>query len=177
MLINSDIWFWKFQSLISNHKSIAKNLPASRIHSHRTLRSQIRARVFDRRAPFHLDLALRDWSYILRIHSSLFLVIWYWSTSQFYNIVNVNYIYSKLLNLYLISNERGNLIYLKLYRHWGIHSHHDTGASLSIFCIHFCKFLINYIFKMIYFLSNISIQKNNRRLYSSKRFCISTLIS
>ena len=57
--------------------------------------------------------ALRDRSYILQIHLSLFLVIWYWSLSQFYNIVIVDYILSKLLNLFLISNEKGNSIYLR----------------------------------------------------------------
>ena len=31
---------------------------------------------------------------------------------QFYNILDVNYIFKKLLN-FLISNEKGNLIYLK----------------------------------------------------------------
>ena len=64
---------------------------------------------------FWLDLALRAWSYILRIHLSLFFVIWYWSSSQFYNIVDVNYIFSKLLDLFMISNEKGISIYLKLY--------------------------------------------------------------
>ena len=55
-------------------------------------------------------------SYILRIDLSLFLVIWYWSKSQVYNIVDVNYIFSKLLNLFSISNEKGNSIYLRLYQ-------------------------------------------------------------
>ena len=30
-------------------------------------------------------------------HRSLFLVIWYWSSSHFYNIADVNYIFTKLL--------------------------------------------------------------------------------
>ena len=42
--------------------------------------------------------------------------MWYWSSNQFYNIENVNYIFSKLLNWFLISNEKGNSIYLRLYR-------------------------------------------------------------
>ena len=29
------------------------------------------------------------------IYSSLFLIFWYWNSSQFYNIVNMNYIFSK----------------------------------------------------------------------------------
>ena len=33
------------------------------------------------------------------IHSTLFLVIWYWSSSQLYNVVGVNFIFSMLLNI------------------------------------------------------------------------------
>ena len=73
------------------------------------------------------------WSYILCIHLNLFLVIRYWSSSQFYNVVDVNYIFLKLLNLFLISNEEGN---------W----------SSSIFCIHFCNCLI--IIRFLYFWKN-----------------------
>ena len=62
-------------------------------------------------------------------------------------------------------------------RPWGTDFHHDTRDSRSIFCIDFCTFLINYIIKIIYFFPNISIKKNDRRLYLSKRFCILTLIS
>ena len=59
------------------------------------------------RALFNLDLVVRARTYILRTHSRLFLVIWYWSSIQFYNIVNVNYIFSKLLE-FLIPNGKGN---------------------------------------------------------------------
>ena len=73
-----------------------ESLPASRVYS-------------DRAAGAHDSIvALRARSYILRMHSSLSLVIWYKSSSQFYNIVNVNYTFSKLLNLFLTSNEKGN---------------------------------------------------------------------
>ena len=68
------------------------------------------------RAPFCLNLVLHARSYILCIHTSLFLVIWYWSTNQFYNIFDVNHIFSKLQNLFLISNEKGNSIYFRLYQ-------------------------------------------------------------
>ena len=42
------------------------------------------------RAPFFLDLALR-------IHLSVFLIIWYWSSNQFYNNItdDVNYTFSQ----------------------------------------------------------------------------------
>ena len=56
------------------------------------------------RAPFCLDLALCARSYILRIHVSLFLVIWYWSSIQFYNIVDV-LSKSELVKIYLIISE------------------------------------------------------------------------
>ena len=36
--------------------------------------------------------------------------------SSTYAIVDVNYIFSKLLNLFLLSNEKGNPIFLRLYR-------------------------------------------------------------
>ena len=39
------------------------------------------------------------------------------------------------------------------------------------------NFLINYMIKIIYFLPDISIRKNNRRLYLIERFFISTLVS
>ena len=39
--------------------------------------------------------------------------MWYFSSSEFYNIIDVNCIFSKLLNLFLISNEKRNSIYLK----------------------------------------------------------------
>ena len=53
---------------------------------------------------------LRARSSIFHIHLNLFLVIISLSSSQFYNIVDVNYIFSKLLHLFLISNEKGNTI-------------------------------------------------------------------
>ena len=67
-------------------------------------------------ASFCLDLALRARFYILCIHISLFLVIWFWSSNHFNNTIYVNYIFSKLLNLFLISNKKGNSIYLRLYQ-------------------------------------------------------------
>ena len=65
---------------------IVKNLPASRAHSHRALR-----------APEFLDVALRARSCVLCIHLSLFLIIWYWSSNQFYNNItdDVNYTFSQ----------------------------------------------------------------------------------
>ena len=70
------------------------------------------------RAPLFLDLALSAWSYAFRIHLSLFLIISYWSSNQFYNNItdNVNYIFSQSLNFFLNLSETGNLIYLKLYQ-------------------------------------------------------------
>ena len=106
-------------------------------------------------------------SYVLCIHWNLFLIIWYWSF-EFYNIVNVNYIFSKLLNLFLISNGKGNSINLSFYRSWETHSHHDTRSPRSIFYVHFCNFLISYMIKIIYFafgrlfrISHILVQKWN----------------
>ena len=64
--------------------------------------------------------------------------------------------------LFFISNEKGNSLYLWLYRR---HFHQSTHASRSIFCIHFCKFLINYVIKIIYFPPNISKRKKIRILY------------
>ena len=61
-------------------------------------------------ASHRLDLAFRTQSYILRVHTTLFLIIWYWSSSQFYNIVDMNYIFTVLLN-FLIPNEKENSIY------------------------------------------------------------------
>ena len=49
--------------------------------------------------------------------------------------------------------------------------------SRSIFWIHFCNFLINYMIQTIYFLPNISKSRNNRGLYLSKQFYTSTLLS
>ena len=68
-----------------------------------------------------------------------------------------------------------NVVLVK--HHYSVHSHHDARASRSIFCIHFSNFLINYMVKIIYFFSNLSKRKNNRRLYLRKRFCRTTLIS
>ena len=50
--------------------------------------------------------ALCAQSFILRIHVNLLLVIWYWNSNQFYNIENVNNIFSKLLNLFSTSNQK-----------------------------------------------------------------------
>ena len=75
------------------------------------------------------------------------------------------------------SSETENSIYLRFYRPQGTHSHYDTRASRSIFCIHFRNFLINYMIKIIYFLPNTSKRKNNRRLYLRKRVYKTTLIS
>ena len=84
---------------------IQKSLPASRAHSHRALSAQLaslsapRARdlIVALRAPFFLDLALRARSRALRIHLSLFIIIWYWSSNQFYNNItdDVNYTFSQ----------------------------------------------------------------------------------
>ena len=80
-------------------KSSKKNQPALRAHSHRALGAQLaslaslsarfdrraaRSGIFERRAsrPFFLDLALRARSCALRIHLSVFLIIWYWSSNQ-----------------------------------------------------------------------------------------------
>ena len=63
-----------------------------------------------------MNVVVRARSYILNKYSCLFLVIWYWSSSRFYNIVNVNYIFSNLLTLFLILNQEENLIYLRLYQ-------------------------------------------------------------
>ena len=82
-------------------------------------------------------VALRARYYVLHIHITLFLVNWYWSLSQFYNVVDVNYISRKLLNL--IWNEKGNSIYLR-NTFWSWHSR-------SIFCTYFCNFLIIYMIK------------------------------
>ena len=89
------------QDFVLTSKNTLKNLPASRVHSHRAQLASLaslsapRARdlIWALRAPFFLDLALRDRSCALRIHLSLFLIIWYWSSNQFYNNItdDVNY--------------------------------------------------------------------------------------
>ena len=57
------------------------------------------------------------------------------------------------LSFFFSLSETENSIYLRLYRPYGTHSHHDTRASRSIFCVHFCNFLINYMIidKFIFF--------------------------
>ena len=86
---------------MSMHNSLGylnkKTLFGSRAHSYRA---------FYARDSF---VALRARSYILHIVISLFLVILYRSSSQFYNIVDVNYIFTKLLN-FLISHKTGNFL-------------------------------------------------------------------
>ena len=52
-------------------------------------------------------------SCVFHVHSSLFLMIWYYNSSKFYNIVDVFSIFSKLLPL------------------WGIHSHQGIRARYS----------------------------------------------
>ena len=97
-------------------KTISKHLPVSQAHSHRALLSQIWAHLG--RTIRLLRFALAR-SYILHsigIHSSLFLVILYCSSSQICNIVNVDHIFSKLLNLFFILTENGNSIHLSLNR-------------------------------------------------------------
>ena len=49
------------------------------------------------RAPEFLNVALRARSCALRIHLSLFLIFWYWSSNQFYNNItdDVNYTFSQ----------------------------------------------------------------------------------
>ena len=135
--------------------------------------------IFALRAPLFLGIALSARSYAFCIHLGLFLIIWYWSSNQFYNTItdDVNYTISQShLNFFLNLSETGNSIYLRLYQPWGTYSHHDARASHSIFCIHFSNFLINYMIKIIYFLPYLSRRKNNRRLYLRKRFCRTTLI-
>ena len=60
--------------------------------------------------------SLRIWSSIFRIHLRLFLVIWYWSSRQFYNITDANNNFSvtkfvfdfewkfNLLSIYFLQN-------------------------------------------------------------------------
>ena len=82
-----------------------KNLPASREHSYRAQLASLaslsapRARdsIVALRAPEFLNVALRARSCALCIHSSLFLIIWYWSSNQFYNNItdDVNYTFSQ----------------------------------------------------------------------------------
>ena len=63
-----------------------------------SLRSQVWARdlIVAPRAPFFLDLVLSYRSYALRIHLSLFLIIRYWISNQFYDITDdVNYTFSQ----------------------------------------------------------------------------------
>ena len=83
-------------------------MPVSKAHSHRTQLASLASL----NAPRGRDaiVTLRARSYILRMQTSLFLVIWYWSSSQFFNIVDVNHIFLKLIILFLISNEKGNSI-------------------------------------------------------------------
>ena len=111
---------------------IQKNLLASRTHSYcaqfASLASLSAPRARDLIvapcAPFFLDLAFSYPSYALRIHLSLFLIISYWISNQFYNITN---------DLNHENHER-------LYRPLRTHSHYDTRASCSIFCINFSNF-------------------------------------
>ena len=69
-------------------------------------------------APKYPIVALRARFYILHIHLSLFLVIWYRSSSQFYNIVDVNYIFSKLLNLFVIEWRFWNILCFRVF--WNV---------------------------------------------------------
>ena len=88
-----------------------------------------------------------------------------------------------LINFFylMIPSWRKNAKFIRIYyknlpASWA-HFHHGARASRSIFCIHFSNFIINYMIKIIYFLSNLSKKKNNRELYLRKRFCGTTLIS
>ena len=114
---------WKFIEITKKRKLwhhsekrfdwMEKNLPATRGHSHRAICAQL-ADLNTLRAR-DSKVALRARSYILWIHLGLFFVIWYWSSNQFYNIVDVNYIFSKLVNFFFISND-GDSIYIRLYQ-------------------------------------------------------------
>ena len=108
-------------------------------------------------------------SYILRIQISLFLVICAEAQVNFFNIVDVNHIFSKILNFLLISNEKGNSIYSRLYQAQETHSHQDTRALRSIFCIHFCNFLVIYITKKNLFYSKyLKKEKNSWTVFNSQ---------
>ena len=116
-------------------------------------------------------------SYILRIHITLFLIIWYWSSSQFYNIVDVNYIFTKLLNC-LISNEKGNsIIYLRLYQplsSWATKI--KPQAKLDNFAFKNSKIIIEGLFwnqKDYFPWKKFETQKNNfiNKFYFCPKFC------
>ena len=88
----------------------AKNLSAKRAHSN--CAPKARSDIINRCALRSVLFGFRARFYILRLHISLFLVIFlYLNSSQFYNIIDVNYIFTKLLNFF-ISNKKGNSIYL-----------------------------------------------------------------
>ena len=130
------------------------------------------------RAPFFLDLALSARSYASCIHLSLFLIIWYWSSNKFYIIILQMMWITHFLKVIKF------LFEFKWYRKFNLlkalsalRNTFSSWHSRSIFCMHFCNFLINYMIKIIYFLPNLSKRKNNLRLYLRKRFSRTTLIS
>ena len=98
VLTTGNIFQCIFNSEIFKFLYEKKSLPAWRAHSHRALRASLiylgahwaRDSTVAIRASFSLNLVLCARSYILRIYSSLFLVIWYWNSSQFYYIINVD---------------------------------------------------------------------------------------
>ena len=81
------------------------------------------------RAPSSVNLAL---------HISLYLVIWYWCSCQFYNIVNVNYIFTVTTFFGFKWKRKFNL--LKALS--ALRNTFSSWHSRSIFCIHFSIFLI-----------------------------------
>ena len=87
---------WKFQCKVTINISVLKKFERAQGAQfvHRVARSVL----FGHRASRS--------AYIFCMHSNLFSVNWYWSSSQFYNIVNLNDIFSKSLNLFLILNEK-----------------------------------------------------------------------
>ena len=89
-LVSSKLCFSKF-----NLNSIKKNLPAWRAHSHHAQLASLASLSAPRARD--LTVALRARSCALRIHLSLFLIIWYWSSNQFYNNItdDVNYTFSQ----------------------------------------------------------------------------------
>ena len=86
-------------------------------------------------------------------HVIYYYLIWYWSSSQFYNIVDVNYIFTKLLN-FIDSNKKKKFNLLKALS--ALRNTFLSWHSRSIFYIHFSNFLVIYMIKKMYLLPNIS---------------------
>ena len=115
------ISFQKHFSLKNLNKVINKNLPTWRAHSHRAqlaLLASLSARFNCRasRSVLFGFCALRSILYSLHTYKFIFPCNLILKLKLIFNIVDVNYIFSKLLNLFLISNKKGNSIYLRLYQ-------------------------------------------------------------